>query len=157
MTSVLNAIQEEMMSERSTVRILIVDDFGPWCRYVISGVQTNPEWAVVGAARNGNEAVLEAQELRPDLILMDVNLPGLDGIAAARLIRKLSPGIRIVFVSIEADPHLAREAFRAGGLGYVVKTDAPRDLFAAIDAAVKGKRYVSSSLVGYGLTELKPE
>lgn len=145
------------MSERSTVGILVVDDFGLWCRYVISCVQTKPGWAVVGVARDGSKAVHKAQELRPDVILMDIGLPGLDGIAAARLIRKLSPGARIVFVSIEANPQLAREAIWAGGLGYVVKTDAPGNLLAAIDAAVQGKRYVSNSLTGYGLTEVEHE
>jgi DNA-binding NarL/FixJ family response regulator len=155
MTSVLNAIEEVAMNEGSVIRVLIVDDFGPWCGYVISGIQTKQRWIVAGVARDGNEAVQKAQELQPNLILLDIRLPRLNGIEATRLILKNSPHTKILYVSSEANPELARVGFRAGGLGYVVKADAVDELFPAMEAALLGKRYVSSSLAGYGLN--KPE
>jgi DNA-binding NarL/FixJ family response regulator len=157
MTSVLNAIQEVAMNGRSVIRVLVVDDFGPWCGYVISGIQTKQRWIVVGVARDGNEAVQKAEELQPDLILLDIRLPRLNGIEATRLILKNSPCTRILFVSSEADPELAQVGFRAGGQGYVVKTDAADELFPAMDATLQGKRYVSRSLAGYGLSEPEDE
>jgi two-component system, NarL family, response regulator DesR len=157
MTSVLDAIQEVAMNGRFVIRVLVVDDFGPWCGYVISGIQTKQRWIVVGVARDGNEAVQKAQELQPDLILLDIRLPRLNGIEATRLILKNSPRTKILYVSSEADPELARVGFRAGGLGYVVKTDAADELFPAMEATRQGKRYVSSSLAGYGLSEPEDE
>lgn len=157
MASVLNSIEEEKMNKRSLIRVLIVDDFGPWCKYVISGIQTKRGWVVVGVARDGNEAIQKTQELHPDLVLLDVRLPRLNGIEATKLIRHLSPHTRILFVSSENDAELACVALRAGGLGYVVKTDAPRELFPAMEAAIQGKRYVSLSLAGHGLTEPESE
>lgn len=157
MTSVLNSIQEEAMSEQCYVRVLVVDDFGPWCKYVISGIQMKPHWVVAGVARDGNEAVRKTQELQPDVILLDIRLPRLNGIEAAREIRETAPRTKILFVSSEADPDLARVGFRAGGLGYVVKSDAAQELFPAIEAALQGKKYVSCSLAGYGLIEPENE
>jgi CheY-like chemotaxis protein len=101
---------------------------------------------IVGFASDGAEAVLKAGELRPDLILMDVSLPGLSGIHAAARIRGLSPESKILFVSQHLDFDIALAALDAGGLGYVVKSDAEGELLTAVEAVMSGKRFVSALL-----------
>jgi len=105
---------------------------------------------VIGEVSDGLEAVQQAEELQPDLILHDIALPILNGIEAARRIRKVSPASRILFVSENRSTD-AEEALRAGGLGYVVKSDAEKDLLPGIDAALHGKRFISASLAGHFL------
>jgi len=111
-------------------------------------LQKQPELQVVGEASDGLEAVLKAQELQPDLILLDIGLPKLDGIEAARRIRKVSPKSKILFVSQESSADLVHEALRTGAEGYVVKTDARRELLAAVNAILRGKRFVGSRFAG---------
>ncbi len=101
---------------------------------------------VAGVVSDGFEAVLQAQALQPQLILLDIGLPKLNGIAAARQIRKLSPESKMIFLSQEADQEVARAAFSAGGHGYVVKSDAESDLLAAIEMVLSRKKFVSRSL-----------
>jgi DNA-binding NarL/FixJ family response regulator len=98
----------------------VVDDFVPWRNYVIATLAENPALNIVGFASDGLEAVLKAAELQPDLILMDVNLPSLSGISAARRIQELSLKTKILFVSQILDVDVALAALDAGGLGYVV-------------------------------------
>jgi CheY-like chemotaxis protein len=102
---------------------------------------------IVGVASDGAEAVLKAAELLPDLILMDVSLPELSGIQAATRIRGLSPESKILFVSQNLDFDIALAALDAGGLGYVVKSDAENELLTAVEAVMSGKRFVSALLV----------
>jgi CheY-like chemotaxis protein len=104
---------------------------------------------VIGVASDGLEAVLNTEALQPDLILLDIGLPKLDGIEAARRIRKAAPESKILFLSQESDIDLTRAALSAGGHGYVVKSDAEDELIAAIEAVMKGKRYVSRTLAGH--------
>jgi DNA-binding NarL/FixJ family response regulator len=87
------------MANGDTLRILVVDDFEPWRRQVCSMLQTRREFRVVGEAADGLEAVQQAQELNPDLILLDIGLPSLNGLAAANRIRRFSPDARIVFLT----------------------------------------------------------
>jgi len=103
---------------------------------------------------DGLEAVLKAAELQPDLILLDIGLPGLNGIEAARQIRKLSHKSKILFVSQESDADVVQEAFRIGALGYVVKAHAGSDLLRAVEAVCQGKRFVSAGLPGQNPAEL---
>lgn len=81
-----------------SIRILIVDDFEPWRRSLCSLLQQNPAWQVICEASDGLEAIEKSRELQPDLILLDIGLPKLNGIEAARQIRKLAPGARILFL-----------------------------------------------------------
>jgi CheY-like chemotaxis protein len=104
---------------------------------------------VIGVASDGLEAVLNTEALQPDLILLDIGLPKLDGIEAARRIRKAAPESKILFLSQESDLAVARAALSVGGHGYVVKSDAEDELIAAIEAVMKGKRYVSRTLAGH--------
>jgi len=94
------------------------------------------------------EAVHRAEDLQPDLILLDIGLPGLDGIKAARRIHDLSPSSKILFLSEESSPDVAEAALEAGGAGYLIKSDAGRELLAAVKALIKGERYISARLVG---------
>jgi len=132
----------------SIVQILIVDDFLPWHRFVTSVLEEQPLLRIVGGAADGLEAVQKARESQPDLILLDIGLPTLNGIEAARRIRELSPKAKILFVSENRSWDIVEEALRIGSGGYVVKADAKRELLAAVEAVLKGKRFVSSSLAG---------
>jgi DNA-binding NarL/FixJ family response regulator len=124
----------------------VVDDFVPWRNYLVAKLGENPALQVVGFASDGPEAVLKAAELRPDLILMDVNLPELSGIQAAARIRGLSPESKILFVSQNLDFDVALAALNAGGFGYVVKSEAESELLTAVEAMMSGKRFVSALL-----------
>jgi len=129
----------------SLVRVLIVEDFVPFRQFVCSTLGTKPELQVVGEASDGLEAVQKAEELKPDLILLDIGLPSLNGIGAARQIRKLSPESKIIFLSQESSVDVIQEALDLGAWAYVVKTRAESDLLAAIEAVLRGKRFVSST------------
>jgi DNA-binding NarL/FixJ family response regulator len=94
-----------------------------------------------------------AQQLQPDLILLDIGLPTLNGIEAARRIREVSPKSRILFVSENRSPEIADEAFRTGACGYVVKAAATSELLPAVEAVLQDKRFVSVSLTGPGLRD----
>lgn len=128
--------------------ILVVDDYEPWRRFVSSTVGQLPELQVVGEASDGFEAVQKSQELQPDLILLDIGLPRLNGIEVARRIREVSPSSKIVFVSDNSSADIAEEALSTGAGGYVVKSDTGRELLPALKAVLAGKRFVSSSLAG---------
>jgi DNA-binding NarL/FixJ family response regulator len=111
-------------------------------------VQKQPGWHVVCEVSDGLEAVQKAEELKPDLILLDVGLPKLNGIEAARQIRKLAPNSKILFLSGLDSPDIAGGASNTGASGYVVKSDAGNELLSAVEAILQGKRFVSSGLKG---------
>ena len=123
-----------------------MDDFDPWRNFVLEHLRQQPNVLIIGFASDGLEAVKKAQELQPDLILLDIGLPKLDGIAAAGQIRKLAPKSKMLFVSSDSDPRVVRAAFYAGGGGYVLKTDATIALLPGMEAVLLGKRFVSPSL-----------
>ena len=141
----------------SPIRILIADDFEDWRRQVRLLLQAGPEMQVIAEASDGSEAVQKAEELKPDLILLDIGLPKLSGIEAARRIRQLSPSAKIVFLSLNNDLDVVRAALSTGALGYVCKTDARSELLPAVDAVLRGKQYVSSSLKDYEFTDTSRE
>lgn len=128
----------------SSIRVLVVEDFDPFRRFIVSKLQTRPEFQFIGEASDGLEAVQKAQELQPDLIMMDVGLPSLNGIEAARQIRKLSPESKIIFFSQESSADVVHEALGLGAHGYVVKVHAGRELLAAVEAVLQGTQFVSS-------------
>jgi CheY-like chemotaxis protein len=128
----------------SLIRILVVDDFEDWRRRVHSLLQARPTWQIIAEASDGSEAVHKAEELKPDLIVLDVGLPKLNGIEAARQIRQRSPSSKIIFLSQNSDLDVVREALSTGALGFVSKIDAGRELLPAVDAVLGGKQFVSS-------------
>ncbi len=144
----MNSNQEKAISNQSIVRILVVDDFAPWRRFVSTIAQIEPGWHVICEASDGLEAVQKAEELTPDLILLDIRLPKLSGIEAAKQIRKVAPNSKILFVSTYASWEIAEGALDTGANGYVVKSDAGQELAKAVEAVFQSKRYISSTLKG---------
>ena len=127
----------------SFVRVLVVDDFEPWRDFVRSALMKQPGLQVVGEASDGLEAVQKSQELQPDLILLDIGLPTMNGIESARHIKQLAPGAKILFASENSDVDVIRVALSDGALGYVLKADAAHELLPAIAAVLRGDRFVS--------------
>lgn len=130
------------------MRLLVVDDFGPWRRFAASLIR-GAGWEVAAEASDGLEAVEKAQQLQPHVVLLDIGLPKLSGIEAARRIREVAPDSRILFASIVDSLDVILEALNAGATGYLVKLDAGRELVTAIEAASHGQRFVSSRLRGH--------
>lgn len=125
--------------EKLILRVLVVDDFLPIRRVVCWELRGIPELQVVAEASDGQEAVELAQRLQPDLIIMDIELPKLNGIEAARQIRALSPHSRILFVSQETSSAMIQEALATGAKGYVVKMHITRSLATAVRAVLRGE------------------
>ena len=128
-------------------RVLIVEDYEPNRDFVTTLVRSRPEFRVVGQAADGIEAVRIAQELRPDLILLDIGLPALDGIEAARRILRLCPQSKILFVSQESSEDVVTEALSTGALGYVLKADAGSELLAALSSMLLRNKFISRTIV----------
>jgi DNA-binding NarL/FixJ family response regulator len=126
--------------EGLTVKVLLVDDYEPFRRFASGALKLRPGYQIVGEASDGPEAVRRAEELRPDLILLDIGLPWLNGIAAAQEIRKLVPEAKIIFVSQESDPDIIQESLASGGCAYVLKARAAKELLPAIDAVLAAQR-----------------
>jgi len=124
----------------------VVEDNEPFRRLIALGVRRRADFQVVAEVSDGLEAVQQALQLQPDLILLDIGLPKLNGIKAARQIRRLAPDTKLLFVSGESSSDIVRETFALGGHGYVRKTYAKTDLLPAIDAVLKGERFVSAGL-----------
>ena len=124
-------------------RVLIVDDHA----FIRRGVQTIlhpfPEWELCGEADNGNDAIRMAEELKPEVIIMDLSMPGLNGIEATRAIRKTQPGVKIVLLTLHESAELVRSAFRAGARGYLLKTDAEQELVKALTVVTGQGTYIS--------------
>jgi DNA-binding NarL/FixJ family response regulator len=132
---------------KSRIGVLVVDDFQPWRDFVCSQLKTVPALEVIAQVSNGLEAVQKAKELQPDLILLDIGLPTLNGIEAARQIRKCAPASWILFVSDNRTREIADAALDTGAMGYITKSDAAKELLLAVNAVLLGKRYISSSLL----------
>jgi DNA-binding NarL/FixJ family response regulator len=138
-----------------SVQVLVVDDYEPFRQFVCSTLGKIPGLQVVGQASDGVEAVRKAEELQPDLILMDIGLPSLSGIEAARRIRKLAPMSKILFLSQETSGDVVDEALRLGAPGYIVKAHAGSELLAAVEAVLQGEQFVGSGVADYVLSEFR--
>jgi DNA-binding NarL/FixJ family response regulator len=135
------------------VRVLLVDDFEPFRDCVRSLIQPRPEWLVIGEASDGLEAVEKAEALQPDLVLLDIGLPNLSGIEAARRIRLLSPESKLIFLSQVSSAEVIQEALGLGAAGYVVKAHAGSELLAVVEAVLQGKQFVGSGMQGHNSTD----
>jgi two-component system, NarL family, response regulator NreC len=127
------------------LRILVGDDHEVVRRGVISLIQSQPDFQIVGETSNGFEAVAMAEQLQPDVIVLDISLPGLNGLDAARQIRPLAASLQILFFSQHSAPEMVKEAMRIGGAGYVCKADAGRELVNAVHAVAGHERFLSTS------------
>lgn len=121
----------------------MVDDYEPFRRFVRSTLRKRPTLQIVSESSDGQEAVQKAEELKPDLILLDIGLPTLNGIEVARRIRTSSPDSKIIFVTQESSPDVVDATLSLGAWGYVLKAKAGSDLLTAVDAVMLGKRFVS--------------
>ena len=129
------------------VRVLLVDDFEPFRKVICSMLQNRPEVQVICEVADGCEAVQKAEELQPDLILLDIGLPRQDGMEAARRIRTLAPESKILFISQESSADVVQEALSLGA-GYMLKTRTGSELLTAVEAVLQGKQFVSAGLAG---------
>lgn len=130
----------------SVTRILIVDDFVPWQHLVLWLLEPETGLQIISTAVDGTEAVQKAEELKPDLILMDLSLPGMNGIEATRQTRIVSPGSKVLFLTHHSEPDIVQAAFDAGASGYVLKSDFNADLIPGVRAVLLGQKFVSRSL-----------
>ena len=128
------------------VRLLVVDDFRLWRDCVKAYLEGHPDLRVAGFASDGLEALQKVQELKPDVVLLDIRLPKLGGIETARQIQKLNPNCKIIFLSGHLHPEIVRTALEAGACGYVHKEDASDELLASLESVLVGKRYLSHSV-----------
>ena len=128
----------------SIVRILVVDDFDTFRQFVVEVLGKRLELQVVGEASDGLEALQKAVELRPDLILLDIGLPSLNGIEVARQMRSLVPESKIIFLTQESSSDVMQEALSLGARGYVTKNMVLTDLLAAVETVLLGRTFVSN-------------
>jgi DNA-binding NarL/FixJ family response regulator len=142
-----------MQLEMPKVRVLVVDDHDVVRRVICILLSQEPSLDVVCQSETGEDAVRKAEELRPDLIVLDIGLPGISGIEAARQIRQKSPTSEIIFLSQHDSPQMAKEASNVGGRGYVAKIDAASELLTAIRSLGEGRFFVSQQLRRQGWTE----
>jgi DNA-binding NarL/FixJ family response regulator len=144
--------------EMPSRRVLVVEDYEPFRRFICSTLSKEPGFEIFEAA-DGSEAIKKTEELQPELILLDIGLPSLNGIDVARRIRKLSPDIKILFVSQESSAEVVQEALASGALGYVVKVHAGTELLPAVEAVLQSRQFVSKGLSGQRFeasSDLKP-
>jgi DNA-binding NarL/FixJ family response regulator len=124
-----------------TVRILIVDDHDLMRRGIKALLQSHAGWEVVGEAHTGREAVAKAEELKPDVAILDISMPDLNGIEAARRIRKSTPNTEVLILSVHYSDQLIRDILEAGVRGYIVKSDSDRDLVIAVETLANHKPF----------------
>jgi DNA-binding NarL/FixJ family response regulator len=127
-------------------RVLLADDH----KIVLEGLRSllDTEFEIVGAVEDGRALVSKAAQLKPDVVVADISMPGLNGVDAARQIRKTDERIKIVFLTMHADVSYAAGAFDAGASGFVLKHSAPQELITAIREAVQGRTYVTPMIAG---------
>ena len=131
--------------EHSPVRILLVEDFEPFRNLIRILLEGKPHLQIIAEVADGQEAVRQAAELKPALILLDIGLPSLSGLDAARHIRELSPDSKILFVSQEFSPEVVQKAMNLGAFGYVLKPRLASDLLRAVDAVLRGETFISTA------------
>ncbi len=129
---------------KKTVRILVVDDHDIVRRGLKQLLTARPGWEVCGEAKTGREAVALAQQLKPEIVVMDISMPDLNGLEAARRIHKLFPKTGILVLSLHFSDQLVRDIVEAGARAYIVKSDADRDLVSAVEALANHRTFFTS-------------
>jgi DNA-binding NarL/FixJ family response regulator len=139
--------------ETINVRVILVDDYAPYRLFVSSTLQKQPKLQILCEVGDGLKALQKAKELKPDLILMDIGIPTINGIEAARRILEVLPETKILFLTENRTPEIAEQALGMGALGYVVKSNTASELLPAVAAVLEGKRFVSAEIEGHLLLE----
>jgi two-component system response regulator NreC len=137
------------------IRILLADDHAvvrQGFRLILSG---QPDMEIVGEAGDGNQAVEQAEKLKPDVVVMDVAMPNLNGIEATRRLAAAAPHTRVLALSMHKDSVYVREILRAGAKGYLLKDSIDRDLLDAVRAVAKGEAYLSPAIADSVLTDYR--
>ncbi len=137
---------ESKVGEPVAIRVLIADDHRVIRTGLCTLLKSDPEVEVVGEAGNGRETLQLVQELEPDLVLLDISMPGEDGIQVAKRLKALFPDVRVLFLTMHEDEGLMREAFQAGAAGYIVKRAEESEILDAIHAAQRGDLYVHPAM-----------
>jgi DNA-binding NarL/FixJ family response regulator len=127
-----------------TLRILLADDHALMRRGLKAILESMPGWEVCAETNTGREAVAKAAQLRPDVVVLDVCMPELNGIEATRQIRKASPRTEVLILSVHHSDHLIREVIDAGARGYLVKSDSDRDLVTAVESLAQRKPFFTA-------------
>ena len=140
------------MAQRAA-RVLVVDDYEPFRRFVCSILSKAAGWKVIGEASDGLEAVQRAEELQPDLILLDIGLPKLNGLEAANRIQRVAPNSKIIFVTQENDSDVVRAALSNGAKGYVLKPYAGSELLSGLEIVLGGGQFLSRGVKGFDFTD----
>ena len=131
---------------KSLVRVLIVDDFPAWRSFVTLQVKQKKTWKIVSEASDGVEAIQKACEFRPEVVVLDIGLPGLTGLEVAQCILRDLPATRILFLSENRSCEVVQESLRIGASGYVLKSDSAKDLLPAMAAVLRGEIFLSTNL-----------
>lgn len=126
-----------------SLRILIADDHDLMRRGIKGMLESHAGWEICGEAQTGREAVSKAQELKPDIAILDISMPDLNGVDAARRIRKESPNTEILILSVHYSDQLIRDILEAGVRGYIVKSDSDRDLVIAVETLANHKPFLT--------------
>jgi DNA-binding NarL/FixJ family response regulator len=136
-----------------SLRILVVDDHAVVRRGVRSILESHEGWEVCGEATTGRDAVEQSRQLRPDVVVMDLSLPELNGLDATRQILKDMPGTEVLVLTMHRSEELARDVLRAGARGYIMKSDADEHLIAAVDTLRQHKPFLTSTVTGFVLDD----
>jgi len=123
------------------LRILVADDHDLMRRGIKALLQSHAGWEVCGEAHTGREAVAKAEELKPDVVILDISMPDLNGVYAAKRIRKSSPDTEVLILSVHYSDQLIRDILEAGVRGYIVKSDSDRDLIIAVETLANHKPF----------------
>lgn len=137
------------------IRVLVVDDHVLFRDGLISVIRSQPDIEVVGEAGDGLEGFIMAQELHPDVVLMDINMPGTDGLEAARLIHQALPATQIVMLTMREEKERIFEAIRNGAQGYLVKTIGAKELLEMIRAAARGEVALTPEMAALVMSEFR--
>jgi DNA-binding NarL/FixJ family response regulator len=127
-------------------RVLVVDDHVVIRRGVQGILSTYPEWDLCGEADNGQDAIRLAGELAPEVVIMDVSMPGMNGLEATRIIHEVLPDTKVLLLTLHSSSEFVRSAFRAGARGYVLKSDAENELVRALNVVIGEGTYISPAI-----------
>jgi|SRR5689334_11722776 len=125
---------------------MVVDDFAPWRRFLNTLMIVTPEWQISGEAVTGAEALEKVRELEPDLVLLDIDLPDINGIDVARQLQTIAPNAKVIFLTAESSPEIVRAALDTGALGYLLKSQVVNELLPALKSVFAGKNFISQGI-----------